>query len=98
VHRADAALHLAVVAERLPGRLDTAGQRRLRDEAIPPHLVEQLLLGHDAVAVTHQMHEHVEHLRLDLHRLARPAQLEHIGVELAVLELIPHRQKSVTPP
>jgi hypothetical protein len=48
--------------------------------------------------VTYQVHEHVEHLWLDLHGFGRPAQLEQVGVELAVFEQIPHRQKSVTLP
>ena len=93
VHRANAALRLAVVAEGPSSRLDAARQRGLRHEAITPHLVEQLLLGHDPVAVTQQMHEHGEHLRLDLDRLAPPAQLNRVGVELAVLEHIPHQQR-----
>jgi hypothetical protein len=32
-----------------------------------------VLLGRYSIAATNQAHEHVEHLRLDLHRLAGPA-------------------------
>jgi hypothetical protein len=58
-------LRLAVVAERLAQRLDPAGQRRLAHEAVPPHRVEDLLLGDHAIALPHEEHEDVEHLRLD---------------------------------
>jgi hypothetical protein len=92
VHRADAALQPAVVSDGLSSCLDAARQRGLRDEAITPDLVEQLVLGHDAVAVLQQIHENVENLRLELDHLARPIHLEQVCVELAVLEPVPHRQ------
>ena len=48
--RADEPLLYAVVADRAAGRLDPGGQRRLGDEAITPHLVEELDLADHAVA------------------------------------------------
>ena len=66
VHGADDPLGGAVVADGLAGGLDPAGERRLADEPVAPHLVEQLGLGHHPVAVRDEVGEHVEHLRLDV--------------------------------
>ena len=46
VHGADDRLPGAVVADGLAHRLDPRRQRRLADEPVAPHLVEQLLLAH----------------------------------------------------
>jgi len=74
--RADEPLLYAVVADRAAGRLDPGGQRRLGDEAITPHLVEELDLADHAVAVHDQVHEDVEHLGVEGGRgRRRPASL-----------------------
>ena len=63
-------------------------ERGLADEPVAPDVVEQFGLRHDPVAVSDQVGEDVEHLRLDV--LDRPAttQLETVGVDLAVAELV----------
>ena len=82
VQRLDDSLLLPVVADGSPGRLDAGRERRLADEAVAPDVVEQLVLGDDAVAVLDQVGEHAEHLRLDRHRRAGATQLEQVGVEV----------------
>ena len=63
---ADEALLRPIVADRPPDLLDPGGERGLRDEPIAPHLVEQLLLGHDPLAMRQQVGEHVERARLEV--------------------------------
>ena len=80
-HRADHLLPCAVVADGAAGRLDPAGQRRLADEAVAPHVVEQLRLGHDPVTVGDEIGEDVEHLPLDVYRLPGPFEPEAFQIE-----------------
>ena len=83
---ADEALAAAVVPDRLTGRLDPAGERRLAHEAIAPDGIEQLLLGHDPVSFPDQHGEQVEHLRLNRPQAPGPAQLEPVEIKFAVAE------------
>jgi hypothetical protein len=86
VHRSDDPLLPPVVAQGAAGSLDPGGQRRLGDEARSPDLLEQLLLGHHAVAMHEEVAHHFEHLRLDVdHRPGAP-QLERLHVDLDVAE------------
>ena len=86
VHGPDEPLGLPVVADRLAGLLDPAGDRGLADEPPTPDVVHQLFLGHHPVAVVHQVGEHLEDLRLDRHPYAGAPQLDLREVELQVLE------------
>src|ERR1700691_2562399 len=63
--RLDELLGLAVIAESLARRLDTAGHPRLRDDAPIPHFLDNLVLGHQTLTVVYQQREQCEHLRLD---------------------------------
>ena len=80
--RLDEALRPAVVAERLPRRLHAAGDRGLGDDAAVPDLLDDLLFGHEALAVRHQQREEREDLRLQADGLAARAQLGRLEVEL----------------
>lgn len=57
---------------------------------VAPHRIEQLLLGDDSVTVLDQMRQHIEHLRLDVHRFTVALQLEAGGVEQGILEGVLH--------
>ncbi len=61
-------------------------QRRFADEAVAPHVVEQLVLGHHTIAMGDEVDEHVEHLTFDVDRLTPAAQLEPVDVDLEVIE------------
>ena len=97
VRGADHPLGAAGVTDGVARGLDPGRQRRLTDEPIAPDAVEQLDLGHDAVAVLHEQTQDVEHLRLDMTRLPAPAQLEAAGVELELVELEDHAPMMACP-
>jgi small multidrug resistance family-3 protein len=86
VDRADQPLGPPVVADGPAGALDPARQRRLGHEARVPHLVEQLLLRDQAVALAQQQREDVEHLGLNRSPLPTHPQLDPVDIELAALE------------
>ena len=83
---ADEPLLRTVVADGPPDLLDPGGQRGLRDEPIAPHLVEQLLLGHDPLAVRQQVGEHVERSGLEVLDSPVEADLAGSDVDGAIVE------------
>src|SRR6516225_6403339 len=68
-------LILACVLYSLAHRIDATGQRRLRDDTAIPHLVEQLILADDAIAILDEIQQEVEDLRLERHAFAGATQL-----------------------
>jgi hypothetical protein len=72
----DQPLGLTVVADRLAGLLDPAGDRGFADEPAAPHVVHQLFFWHHSVPVVHEVGEHLEHLRLDRDAHTGPSQLD----------------------
>ena len=72
----------SVVAERTPGAVDAAGERGLGDDPAIPDRLDQFILADDPVMVAHQMNDEIEHLRLDMNGLAKPAQLLLAEVDL----------------
>jgi hypothetical protein len=86
VYRADQPLGLPIVAHRLPGLLDPAGNRRLADEPAAPDVVHQLILGHHPVAVANQVRQHLEDLRFDPDPDTRAPQLDLRQIKLHILE------------
>lgn len=85
-HGADQRLARAVIADRLAGRVDPAGQGGLGDEASVPNLVDQLVLADDPVTIFHEVDDEVENLRLHGNGNLLAAQLTPIGVEKVVPE------------
>jgi hypothetical protein len=73
VRRLDDPLPRTVVTDGAARRLDARRHGRLADEAVAPHVVEQLVLRDDPVAVLDEIGEDAEHLWLDRHGRARPA-------------------------
>ena len=98
VERLDHALRLTVIAHRPPGRLDPRRQRGLADEAVAPHVVEQVVLGDHSVAVLDEEREHAEDLRLHGNGRAGAPQLEPVGVEVECSEGIDHVRLAVPTP
>ena len=84
--RADQALLLAAVADRLAHRIDVTGQGRFGDDPPTPHRIQQIILADDALAVLHQVEQQVEDLRPDRNRLGPPGELPPVGVEHVVSE------------
>ena len=75
VERANEALVAAAIAERAPGRADPRAQRRLRYDASLPNRFEEFVLAHDSIAVANEVHQQIEHLRLDVNDRAGAPQL-----------------------
>jgi hypothetical protein len=98
VDRADHPPGAAAVADRLAGRLEPAGQRRVGHEPAAPDLVEQLGLGDHPVTVADQVGEDLEDLRLQMADDAAAAQLQAPVVQLAVTEPVDHPALSRIPP
>jgi hypothetical protein len=88
--RLDELLLLAAVADRSPCSVDTVAERGFRHDAPVPDVREQVILAYDAVAVADQMQDKVEHLRLDMNRVARAAELAPVSVDRVVAEQKPH--------
>ncbi len=78
---ADQGLVGAGIADRPARGIDPAGQGRFRDGTAMPDPVNQLVLGHHAIAVFHQMDDEIEHLWLDGNGTVASAQLASVGVK-----------------
>jgi hypothetical protein len=77
-------LVVSIVAERAPGAIDAAGERRLGDDPAVPDRLDQLVLADNPVVVAHQMHDEIEYLGLNVNRFPTPAQflLAEVDLEL----------------
>ena len=70
---ADEPLRLAVIAQRLPRRLDAARERRIRDHLAVPDFFQDLVPRYQAVAVLDEQGEQRKNLGLQrAHGALRP--------------------------
>src|SRR5262249_60107093 len=88
--RPDQPLRGAVVAERLSCRVDATIQRRVRNGAVVPDLADQVVLGNDAAALRHEVHEQIEDLRLQWDRSAGTRQFAQVAVQNMIFEAKSH--------
>src|ERR1700759_4212077 len=63
----DKLLASAAIADRLARGVDTAGQRRLRDNSAVPDFIEKVVLADHTIAIFKQVYQEVKDLRLDRH-------------------------------
>jgi hypothetical protein len=84
--RADQLLRLAAISDRRACRIDTCSQGRFRDNAPAPNRGDQIVLADDPVAVTDQVFQEVEHLRLYRDGSTVAAQLALINVEDKIIK------------
>ena len=84
--RADQALLLAAVADRLAHRVDVTGQGRFGDDPSVPYRLQQIVLADDAFAVAHQVNQQVEDFRPNRNNLRPPGELPPVRVKHAVSE------------
>ena len=70
-----------VSRHRLARRPDAGVQRRLADELLGPQLLQQLLLGDEALTLLDEVGQHIEHLWLQRHQCPGPTQLIAFCVE-----------------
>jgi hypothetical protein len=83
---ADAVLRRPVIADRLARRLDAAAERGLGHRAALPDVLQDLVLGHQPVAVLQQQDEQVEDLRFHRHHSAPTAHLVGAGIDIAPVD------------
>src|SRR5262245_48308191 len=81
----------ACIPDRLAHGIDAAGQRRLRDDAAIPHLLEQLILADDALAMLEQIEQQIENLGLKRHALSSAAELPPLGIKYMIFKAKSHR-------
>ena len=89
-HSADQLLLLAAVSDCCSGSVDTAGQRRVRDDPAFPYRGEDFILADDPVAVLRQVSEKVEYLRFDMHGHAGAPELSAFEIDFAVVKAEDH--------
>src|SRR5262249_23921788 len=74
VQRLDQALRLPRIADRSASLLDAGLQRRITDKLLGPQVLEELLLGDNAVTLGDEVAQDVEDLGAELDERARAAQ------------------------
>ncbi|MGB7259261.1 MAG: hypothetical protein WBD48_14390 [Pseudolabrys sp.] len=92
----DEPLFGAVVADGLTRGVDARAERRIRDDAPMPYRREDIVTAHDAVAISDEIVEEIENLRLDRLQKIAAAQLAPACIENAVLKSV-DQSESPTP-
>ena len=82
----DQSLIPTIVADRGAHRIDACIQGRVGNDTTLPNRSKQIVLADHAVAVADQIHQQVEHLRLDSNRLIRSPQLAAIDIDDNVIK------------
>ncbi len=77
----DGPLRTTVVTDDAARLLDAGGEGRLGDEAVAPHVVEQLLLGDQPTGLFDQVLQDREDLGFELGRAVGTGDLEAVGVD-----------------
>ena len=80
----DKLLVLAGVAERLSRSVNSAAQRCIRNNAALPDRGDEIVFADDTLTILYEVNQHVEHLRLDIDRLAAPEQLTPVGIKCMI--------------
>jgi hypothetical protein len=83
--RLDQPLVFAVIADCDSGRVDAARQGGFREDLPVPNGREQVVPTHHPVAVSQQILQQVEDLRLDRAQLTAAAQLAPVGVDREII-------------
>src|ERR1700722_631035 len=97
VNRPYKSLGNPVITKDLACRLDPAGDGGLRDDASIPNLLDDLVLGHETLAVLDQQGKQRKHLRLHRADLAVCAQLDLVHIHLEGAESVNHGGQDRTP-
>jgi hypothetical protein len=86
-NRLDQGLVGTGVADRMPDRIDAAGERRLGHDSPFPDGVEQIILADHSITVVDQIDEQIEDLRPHIDQLGAASQLAAIHVYRISTEL-----------
>jgi hypothetical protein len=94
VHSADDVLGIAGVSHSLTCRADAGQQDCIPDELAWPELLEQFLLGDNAVPLPNEIGQELKDLGPEFEELPRPAQLTGLEVERVFTKHVPHTTSS----
>jgi hypothetical protein len=90
MHRLDEALCAATVAQSTPHRPEPLREGALTDTLVGPELVQEFVFGDDALAMLHEVDEHVEALALQGAEDAAVAEFVTLRIELVTIKGIEH--------
>ena len=90
MHRLDQALFAATVAQSTPRRPEPLREGALTDTLVGPELFHEFVFGDDAIAMLHEVDEHVEALALKGAEGAAVAEFVTLRIELVIAKGIDH--------
>jgi hypothetical protein len=90
VHRLDQALFSATIAQSTPHRPDPLREGALTDTPVGPELFHKFVFGDDAIAMLHEVDEHVEALALKGAEGAAVAEFVTLRIESVTIKGIEH--------
>jgi hypothetical protein len=93
-HRLDARLPTTIVVHRFACGMYAGIDRGFRNNAALPNNRDQFISADEAIMILDKMTYEVEHLRLEIPKLAPDTKLVPIGVQLIFSEFVQHRSTS----
>ena len=90
MHRLDQALCAATVAQSTPRRPEPLREGALTDTLVGPELFHEFVFSDDAIAMLHEVDEHVEALALKGAEGAAVAEFVTLRIELVTIKGIEH--------
>ena len=81
-------LVITAVANSVPDGSNPAGERGLRDDAAMPHVLNQVVFADHSFAITDEVLQKVQYLRLDINQFSPAAQFLPVDIEGIVFELV----------
>jgi hypothetical protein len=91
VYRFNEVLRPPVIANGFTCRHNAVAQHGIANELLGPQLLKQFLARHGAIAVLHEVGEHIKHLGLDLEPVPGAAKLITLRIELIIPKGVDHR-------
>ena len=85
----DEVLALTGIADSLANSRNAAGQRRFRNSAPAPNRSEEVVLGHDPIAIFDQINKKIKDLWLGLDEIRATPQLAAADIERTIAEVEP---------
>jgi hypothetical protein len=90
MHRLDPALLTTAVAQGAPHSPEPLGEGTLTDALVGPELFEDLVFGDDAIAMLHEVDEHVEALTFEGTKSVAVAEFIALRIEFVIAKGIDH--------
>jgi hypothetical protein len=90
MHRLNPALLTAAIAQGAPYGLEPLGEGTFTHALVGPELCQEFVFGDDAVAMLHEVDEHVEALALECAEGVAVAELIALCIEFVIAKDIDH--------